>query len=58
MKSHDLPFDIVTMAKLLPVSTMVEKYKMLMGEKELEYQKLETEKKNALNSLDNLDIEY
>ena len=36
----------------------LEKYKRLMKEKELEYQKLGMEKKNALSGVENLDIEY
>ena len=36
----------------------LEKYKWLMKEKKLEYQKLGMEKKNALSGVENLDIEY
>ena len=35
----------------------LQKYKRLMKEKELEYQKLGTEKRNALHGVENLDIE-
>jgi len=36
----------------------VEKYKLLMKEKVLEYQELGMEKENAINGVEHLDIEY